>query len=129
MIKPKNTLLALLLLQLAFAFPAIADSHEAKGYLLAQIEVTDRQAYMDEYGSRAIPTIMNAGGKVLVANWDAVTSEGSWPSNLTVVVEFPSLKAAQSWYASEEYSKAKPFRLKNAEYSNLILLEGVPPQM
>ena len=37
---------------------------------------------------------------------------GSWRPTRLVVLEFPSVAAAKRWYASEEYTKVKPIRLR-----------------
>ena len=32
--------------------------------------------------------------------------EGTWPGNWTVILRFPSMAIAESWYGSEEYQPA-----------------------
>lgn len=43
----------------------------------------------------------------------------------SVIVEFPTMEAAQSWYDSPLYQEALPHRLRSAEY-RVFIVEGVP---
>jgi uncharacterized protein (DUF1330 family) len=50
--------------------------------------------------------------------------EGDWTPRNIIVVEFPSIEQAQTWYRSPEYAAALEFRDK-ALSRNLILVDGV----
>lgn len=49
--------------------------------------------------------------------------EGS-PTEGTVIMEFPTVAAAKTWYNSPGYSEAREHRFKAADY-HVILIEGV----
>lgn len=51
--------------------------------------------------------------------------EGRWPGNL-VIIEFPSMAAARSWYESPAYQRILPLRTDHIA-SDTILVEGVEP--
>lgn len=42
-----------------------------------------------------------------------------------VILSFPTMTDAMSWYDSREYQEAKVHRVKGADYS-VFLIEGVP---
>jgi uncharacterized protein (DUF1330 family) len=66
-------------------------------YLIADIEVTDAQAY-EEY-RRRVPAIIAAhGGRYLVRGGAAETLEGTWRPNRTIVLEFPSIDALRAFW-------------------------------
>lgn len=44
----------------------------------------------------------------------------------SVIIEFPSMEAAQAWYNSPLYQDALVHRLKGAEY-RVFIVEGVAP--
>jgi uncharacterized protein (DUF1330 family) len=94
-------------------------------YLIADIEVTDVQAY-EEY-RRRVPAIIAAhGGRYLVRGGAAETLEGTWLPNRTIVLEFPSMDALRAFWASPEYGPLRAIR-ERAARSNLVAVEGVQP--
>ena len=50
----------------AFAVPSVADDANP-AYLVAQLNITDLQTYMQDYGMPVFPQLIAAGGDVLVA--------------------------------------------------------------
>jgi Domain of unknown function (DUF1330) len=51
--------------------------------------------------------------------------EGNWTPHIIVIVEFPDLESARTWYRSPEYAATLAFR--DAGLSrNLVLVDGVP---
>ena len=52
-----------------------------------------------------------------------VELEGSWDARRMVVLEFPSLERATSWYRSREYGQAIEAR-KGAAILHMVALEG-----
>lgn len=93
------------------------------GYLIAEIDITDPGAYQ-EYGRIVTAAIEAYGGRFLVRGGTVVPKEGGWSPKRLVVVEFPSLEAAQKFYDSPEYARPLDIRLK-ATNSRLVLVEGV----
>jgi uncharacterized protein (DUF1330 family) len=52
--------------------------------------------------------------------------EGEWTPRAIVVVEFPDMDAARTWYRSPAYANALEVR-DRALARNLILVVGAPP--
>jgi uncharacterized protein (DUF1330 family) len=93
-----------------------------KGYVLAEIEVKNPEGYK-EYTVHVPATIAKYGGRFLVRGGAVETLEGDWPKVRRVLIEFPSVDAARSWFASPEYEKPLAMRRANSS-GRLLLLEG-----
>ena len=92
------------------------------GYVVAEVEVTDSATY-EEYRKLVPATVAKYGGKYLVRGGAVERKEGGWEPKRLVVLEFPSLEQARTWYASPEYAPALALRLKAAR-SKVLLVEG-----
>ena len=93
------------------------------GYVVAQITVTDPDAY-PAYMAKVKPVIAKFGGEFLVRGGRSQSYEGTPPGERTVVVRFPSYDAALEWYHSEDYAEAKAMRMA-ASTSVQTIVEGV----
>ena len=94
----------------------------AKGYVIAQMSVVNQEGYLAY--ARQVPSTLDAfGGRFLVRGGEATTMDGQPKGPRNVVIEFPSLKAAQDWYNSPAYQAIVPGRLDNAD-GCLITVEG-----
>ena len=91
-------------------------------YLIAEVDVTDPQAYA-EYAKGTPDAIARHGGRFVVRGGKASPKEGEWGGRL-VVIEFPDMAAAEAFYASAEYTPLLKIR-KAASNSRLVLVEGV----
>lgn len=67
-----------------------------------------------QYAQVAVPNILAAGGKVLTATHEFATLEGQ-PQPVVVVIEFESMEAAKTWYASAAYQAIKPLRTESTK--------------
>jgi len=92
-----------------------------KGYVVAQIQITDQKTY-DDYRAQVLPTIERYGGKFLVRGGRAEAVEGPAAGRM-VVLEFPSYDQAKTWYHSAEYSPLAALR-QSAASGQLVLVEG-----
>jgi uncharacterized protein (DUF1330 family) len=90
-------------------------------YLIAEVEITD-PATFQEYVAKAGPTLAAASARLL-ANGPARAKEGTHPVGNIVVIEFPSLDAAERWYGTPPYKDAIPLRQRSAN-SRLFFVEG-----
>jgi uncharacterized protein (DUF1330 family) len=91
-------------------------------YVIGEIEVMDPAAYQ-EYGKQVLATIQKFGGKFVVRGGKAEPLEGAAPKRI-VVLEFPSLEQAKSWYHSADYAPLIKMRQK-ASRGRLLVVEGV----
>lgn len=93
-----------------------------KGYVLAFVDVEDPSNYAP-YAAGVPATIAAHGGKYLIRNGAKELREGTLPADRLVVLEFPSVAQARSWYESPEYQALVPIR-QSASKSSLLIVEG-----
>src|ERR1700692_21462 len=74
----------------------------SKGYVIAEITVTDPEAYK-QYAASVQSIAAKLGGKYLVRGGQTVAVEGEPPAARIVVIEFDSLAAARSFEDSPDY--------------------------
>ena len=94
-------------------------------YVIADVTVTNPEAYAG-YRPLAAASIAQHGGKFIARGGAVESLEGGWSPGRVVIIEFPSMAAARTWYASPEYQAALKIRLANST-GRAILTEGVAP--
>ncbi len=92
-------------------------------YIIARIEVTDPEQYSN-YTKLTPAAIEKYGGRFIVRGGSKVTLEGPEETRRIVVLEFPTLEQAQTFYNSPEYQAAKAEREGSANAS-FIAIEGI----
>jgi uncharacterized protein (DUF1330 family) len=95
----------------------------AKGYVIFSERAIRDQAAMDSYGQASFPTMMQAGGRLLVADDGPDVLEGEWNAVRTVIIEFDSVEAAREWYSSPDYQAAIPLRQAGAD-TDVVIVAG-----
>ena len=93
-----------------------------KGYWIAHVDVRDTEGYKG-YVAAAKPAFEKYGAKFLARGGACEATEGRGRAR-NVVIEFPSLEAAQDCYHSPEYGAARDIRRKFAD-AEMVLVEGV----
>ncbi|WP_213272172.1 DUF1330 domain-containing protein [Hyphomonas sp.] len=96
-----------------------------KGYVIAEINVTDPEPYKG-YVAAVTPMVAAFGGRYLARGGAAEGREGASPEGRIVVLEFPSLEAARAFFDSPEYAAIARLRHDNA-VSRLMIVEGTAP--
>lgn len=85
-------------------------------------ESTHDQAEMDAYTPKAAASMAGHPMKVLVAYGRQEILEGPSVEGV-VVVEFPTVEHAKTWYESPAYREAREHRFRGAEY-RAVIVEG-----
>lgn len=85
------------------------------------IEIHNPDA-MNEYRSKVVETVSKFNGIYTVIG-GGVVKEGNLKPVFPVMIEFPSMEIAESWYNSPEYQPLKQLRL-SAVTSNAVFFEG-----
>ena len=81
-------------------------------------------AKLSPYQKVAPSIIEKYKGKILVRGGAVSSFEGPVENRRIVIIEFPDIEMAKSFYHSEEYSNAKELRKDAADFE-LIAIEGV----
>ena len=95
----------------------------ASGYVMAWISVTNPEQYED-YRKFSTEAMRVHDAEVCVRGGQVVVMEGDWAPERLVLLKFPSLQAAQDFYQSAEYQRAKAAR-QGAAIMRLLCVEGV----
>ena len=94
----------------------------AKGYLLGQITINDKDQYK-KYDSKIGDIIEEFGGKYLVKGGFRVVKEGNPSWQRDVLVEFKDIETAQRFTSSKQFKEISRFR-KAGSTGFLLLLNG-----
>ena len=92
-------------------------------YVIVQGKIENRDL-LDQYVTKVMRTIDSHQGRVLAFDEEPIVVEGPITHPRTVILEFPSMPAFQSWYDSAEYQEILPLRLKSTP-GTLIVVKGV----
>ncbi len=99
-------------------------------YYIAEVDVSNPEAYAKEYAPKARTIIEAAGGRFLAiggagASGPKVTAlDGEAPKRVVVQV-WDSLDKIKSWYSSAEYIEARKIGEKYATFRSFAV-EGLP---
>lgn len=94
-------------------------------YIVAEIgEIHDTATY-DAYRAQTPGCIAKFGGRFIIRGGKVDVAEGQWNPARLVVIEFPDMATAKRFYASPEYQKILPLRLKASRGGKVIFVEGV----
>ena len=98
-------------------------SDPAPVYLLAQLEITDMEAFFNDYALPLQPLNRKYGVEVLVGTPEVTTLEGDYDKNFTVVLKFPSAEKQAQWYADPDYQPliAKRRALTNLDNTTMVV--------
>jgi uncharacterized protein (DUF1330 family) len=91
-------------------------------YIIVEVKVNDPVQYED-YKKLTPASLIAYQGKFIVRGGKTETLEGVWDPGRLVVLEFPTVELAKSWWASEGYAPAKALRQRTAD-TKMILVEG-----
>ena len=91
-------------------------------YLIAEIDITNPEGYAS-YRPMAAESVMRHGGRFVARGGTIVPLEGGWDPKRVVIIEFPSLDAAKTFYHSDDYQVALKVRLENST-GRVIIVDG-----
>ena len=94
-------------------------------YALAHLRRVDPHPDVLEYMEKIQGTLDPFSGRFIVHGGAVEIREGTWPGNL-VLIEFPDMANARSWYESPAYQQILSLRTRHIE-ADTILVEGVEP--
>ena len=96
-----------------------------RGYLFAELDVTDARHFYDEYMPRVRPVLAQFGAKFLIGTDAPEVMEGERHVKRVVFIEFDSVARAREFYHSPQYQAVIGYRLDSAN-THLYILDGLP---
>ena len=93
----------------------------AKGYWIANVDITDPEGYRSYVVANAEP-FRKYHARFLIRGGKSERVEGKLRSRI-IVVEFPDFATALNCYRSPEYQKALKLRLGKSD-ADLVIIEG-----
>ena len=98
-------------------------------YVIAHYDQIDDPANLDRYRALAAQSVAAFGGRYVVRGDAAkIVLEGDWAPRVLVVIEFPDLATAQSWYHSDAYAPALALRGAVGPRA-LTIVDGIAPEI
>jgi uncharacterized protein (DUF1330 family) len=94
-------------------------------YVVAEIDVTNSNAFLQEYASRFQPLIRANGGRILAAGQNLTAIEGTPPKSRVAIQAWDSLEKFQAYYNS---AAVRELRVIGDKYANfrIFTVEGLP---
>jgi uncharacterized protein (DUF1330 family) len=94
-------------------------------YYIAEIDVTNLDAYTKEYAPKAQALIKSLGGRFLAAGQNVTSIEGAPPKPRVAVTVWDSMEKIQAWRSSAEYKELRKTGDKYATF-RAFTVEGLP---
>jgi uncharacterized protein (DUF1330 family) len=95
-----------------------------RGYLFAELEITDSEVFFKEYMTRVGPVLKKWGARFLIATDSPDVIEGGREVKRVILLEFDSVRQAKDFYHSEEYQEVAKIRFRSAT-THLYIMEGL----
>ncbi len=112
----------------AFGAAAVQGLHaQAKPpvYYVAEIDVSNIDAWQKDYAPRAQAVIKAAGGRVLAAGQKVTSIEGAPPKPRIALIQWESAEQVQAWRSSADFKELMPIREKLGTVRSFTV-EGLP---
>ncbi len=94
-----------------------------KGYIFAELDVTDPRHFFDEYMPRVRPVLDKYQAKFLIATDTPKVIEGDRVVKRVVFIEFESPQRAHEFYYSKDYQDVIGYRFDSAR-THLYMMDG-----
>lgn len=107
----------------AIAVQSLHAQAKPAGYVIAEINVKDRDGYMKEFLPPAAKAIEDAGGKYVVRGGKTVSFQGEPPPSRVIVLHFENMDKAQAWYDSPGRKDSQAIGDKYATF-RIFAVEG-----
>jgi uncharacterized protein (DUF1330 family) len=92
-------------------------------YVVIETDIHDPERY-EKYKAVSPGAVAAGSGRFLARGGATAVLEGDWDPPRIVILEFPDLETAKTWYASEGYQEAKKLR-EGAARLNMVAVEGL----
>jgi uncharacterized protein (DUF1330 family) len=96
------------------------------GYIIAEVDVKDKDAYAKEFLPAATKAIEEGGGKYIVRGGKTMSFMGAPPASRVVVFHFENMEKAQAWWDSPGRKNSQTIGDKYATF-RIFAIEGASP--
>lgn len=93
-------------------------------YVLVLIRDSTDPDALARYREHSTPAVEAHGGRFVARGGELAVLEGDQAPERVVVVEFPDLATARTWYDSPEYRAAREVR-EGAAHFDIVAVEGL----
>ena len=93
-------------------------------YYIAEVDVTNQEAYKKEYVPRAVAATKAASGRILALGGKVTVFDGQPPKARVVVQVWDSIEKVQAWRNSSDFKEARKIGEKYATFRTYAV-EGV----
>jgi uncharacterized protein (DUF1330 family) len=94
-------------------------------YYIAEVDVTNPEAYAKEYVPRAVAATKAASGRILALGGKVTVLDGQPPKARVVVQVWDSIEKIQAWRNSKDFKEARKIGQKYATF-RAYAVEGIP---
>ena len=126
--KPNYKIAVAMLAGVALGALAIQGLHaQAKPpvYYVAEIDVSNLDAYTKEYAPKAQASIKAHGGRLIAVGQNAMGFDGAPPAKRVAIQQWESLEKIKEWHNSADYKQAREIGEKYAKFRSWAI-EGLP---
>jgi uncharacterized protein (DUF1330 family) len=110
----------------AAAVQSLHAQARAPAYVVAEIDVTNQDAYVKEYAPIAGKAIQDGGGKYLARGGKTVSFDGDLPKSRITMIAFENMDKARAVFEGPAYREARKIGEKYAKF-RIYAIEGVSP--
>ncbi len=93
-------------------------------YMVAFVRVENQEAFNRVYLEEAAKIVERHGGITIAVADNPPTIEGTLPKGRLVILEFPSMKHAESFYNDPEYQPLKKARMQISQSDSALFERG-----
>jgi uncharacterized protein (DUF1330 family) len=111
----------------AIAVQALHAQGKPAAYGIAEVTVSNQDGYSKEFLPEVRKTIADGGGKFLAAGGKTISEQGTPPAPRVVIIQWPSLDAADAWWNAAATKDAFALGGKYGTFRNFAV-EGLPAQ-
>jgi uncharacterized protein (DUF1330 family) len=91
-------------------------------YVIGEVKILHRDQ-LGDYGKMVADAVKKFGGRYVARGAEPFVLEGG-PAHNILMIEFPDVETAKSWYASPEYQAAKKLRQGKTNLRLIVIDAG-----
>ena len=100
----------------AIAMQGLHAQSKPPAYYVAEVDVTNLDAYTKEYAPKAAAIIKAHGGRLLAVGQNVTALDGTPPAKRVAIQQWESLEKIKAWHSSPEYKDARKIGEQYAKF-------------